>query len=196
MLVVVMLGPLATVDTIIAAPALAHDYERLLQSSVPMPIDTHAPGRGRLGMAKTTTICQAERTAPLPALPPPPAPRPRRSSTRPSPARDPRVPRPLPAPAHAHTHTSPSPGGQERPRLDAARRSLLDAVPVLLALARSTLAVDPDLSEKLARRLAHVLDCAPRGSGHVQPVCYTHPGVASGYAQTQPRLAEKTEPTH
>ena len=97
MLVVVMLGPLATVDMIIAAPALAHDYERLVQRSVPMPIDMHAPGRGRLGMAKTTTICQAERTAPLPALPPPPAPRPRRPSTRPSPARDPRVPRPLSA---------------------------------------------------------------------------------------------------
>ena len=88
MLVVVMLGPLATVDMIIAAPALAHDYERHVQSSVPMPIDTHAPGRGRLGMAKSTTICQAERTALLPALPPPPAPRPRRPSTRPSPARD------------------------------------------------------------------------------------------------------------
>ena len=47
-----------TVDTIIAAPALAHDYERLLQRSVPMPIDTHTPGRGRLGMAKTITICR------------------------------------------------------------------------------------------------------------------------------------------
>ena len=164
MLDVVMLGPLATVDMIIAAPALAHDYERLVQRSVPMPIDMHAPGRGRLGMAKTTTICQAERTAPLPALPPPPAPRPRRPSTRPSPARDPRVPRPLPAPAHAHTHTSPSPGGQERPRLDAAWRSLLDAVPVLLALARSTLPVDPDLSETLARRLAPVDQLRPQGS--------------------------------
>ena len=115
MLVVVMLGPLATLDMIIAAPALAHDYERLVRSSVPMPIDTHAPGRGRLGMAKTTTICQAERTAPLPALPPQPAPRPRRSSTRPSPARDQRVPRPLPAPAHAHTR--PEHGENPNPTL-------------------------------------------------------------------------------
>ena len=42
---VVVLGPLAAVDMIIATPALAHDYERLIQRSVPMPIDMHAPGR-------------------------------------------------------------------------------------------------------------------------------------------------------
>ena len=36
MLVVVMLGPLATIDMIIAAPALAHDYEQLVLSSVPI----------------------------------------------------------------------------------------------------------------------------------------------------------------
>ena len=57
-----------------------------------------------------------------------------------------------------------SPGGLGRPRLDAARRSLLVAMPVLLTLARSTLAMDPDLSEKLVGPRPWI-GCTLRGSG-------------------------------
>ena len=102
MLVVVMLGPLATVDMIIAAPALAHDYERLVQRSVLMSSAARALSANNAGMLQILIICQAEHSAPLPALLPSHGPRPRPSATRTSPARSPRVARRRPHGRRGH----------------------------------------------------------------------------------------------